>query len=171
MKGGCLIGRLSASPCLSLSGYMAASRRAESSRRNDSLPQGRHSGPWTAYSIAAAAALCSYNVRRLPGSWRTHCATGRADFTDTNCHAFVVMPNHVHMIAAQWLGPLKGFTSHQGNQLLGTRGAFWQDESYDHLVRSNTEFEHIRAYIEQNPVTAGLASTAEQFRWSSARAA
>jgi putative DNA methylase len=102
---------------------------------------------------------------------------GESRFHRYQLPAFVVMPNHVHtlatpaVIAAQWLGPLKGFTSHQANQLLGTRGAFWQDESYDHLVRSNTEFEHIRAYIEQNPVTAGLASTAEQFRWSSARAA
>jgi hypothetical protein len=67
---------------------------------------------------------------------------------------------------------LKGFTSHQANQVLGTRGtAFWQDESYDHLVRSKTEFERIRAYIEQNPVTAGLVATAEQLNWSSAKAA
>ena len=93
-------------------------------------------------------------------------------------HAFVVMPNHVHMlvtptvIARQWLGPLKGYTSHQANQVLGIHGRpFWQDESYDHLVRSGVEFERIRGYIEQNPVTAGLVGVAEQFRWSSARAA
>ena len=49
-------------------------------------------------------------------------------------HAFVVMPNHVHLLvtpkvdARRWLGPLKGFTSYQANQLLGTHGkAFWQD--------------------------------------------
>ena len=46
--------------------------------------------------------------------------------------------------------------------------AFWQDESYDHLVRSGVEFERIRAYIERNPVTAGLVCASEQFRWSSA---
>lgn len=89
-------------------------------------------------------------------------------------HAFVVMPNHVHLMATphvpatKWLGPLKGFTAHQANVLLGTHGPFWQDESYDHLVRSDTEFDRIRAYIEQNPVKAGLAATAEQFLWSSA---
>jgi putative DNA methylase len=103
---------------------------------------------------------------------------GERRFHRYQLHAFVVMPNHVHMlvtpavVATQWLGPLKGFTSHQANQVLGTRGtAFWQDESYDHLVRSKTEFERIRAYIEQNPVTAGLVATAEQFNWSSAKAA
>ena len=89
-------------------------------------------------------------------------------------HSFVVMPNHVHLLAtphvlaAKWLGPLKGFTAHQANLLLGTHGPFWQDESYDHLVRSDTEFERIRAYIEQNPVKAGLAASAEEFAWSSA---
>jgi putative transposase len=68
------------------------------------------------------------------------------------------------------LGPLKGFTSYKANQLLGNRGrAFWQDESYDHLVRSDLEFERIWAYIEQNPVTAGLVATAQPFQWSSAR--
>jgi putative DNA methylase len=91
--------------------------------------------------------------------------------------AFVVMPNHVHLLATphvlatKWLGPLKGFTAHQANVLLGTHGPFWQDESYDHLVRSGTEFERIRAYIEQNPVKAGLASAAGEFPWSSAYSA
>jgi putative transposase len=89
-------------------------------------------------------------------------------------HAFVVMPNHVHLPATphvpatKWLGPLKGFTAHQANALLGTHGPFWQEESYDHLVRTDAEFERIRIYIEQNPVKAGLASTSEAFSWSSA---
>jgi REP element-mobilizing transposase RayT len=89
-------------------------------------------------------------------------------------HAFVVMPNHVHLLvtphvlAAKWLGPLKGFLAHQANALLGTHGPFWQDESYDHLVRTDAEFDRIQAYIEQNPVKAGLAGTTGEFRWSSA---
>ena len=52
--------------------------------------------------------------------------------------------------------------------LAGLGGPFWQDESYDHLVKSGEEFVRIRKYIEYNPVTAGLVATAEQFRWSSA---
>ena len=103
---------------------------------------------------------------------------GQDRFHRYELHAFVVMPNHVHMlvtpsvISVQWLGPLKGFTGHQANHVLGTHGTpFWQDESYDHLVRSAVEFERIRTYIELNPVTAGLVITAEQYRWSSAKAA
>jgi putative transposase len=65
-------------------------------------------------------------------------------------------------------GPLKGFTAHEANRLLGQRGKhFWQDESYDHLVRSDREFDRIRNYIEQNPVKAGLVVASEEFRWSS----
>jgi putative transposase len=90
-------------------------------------------------------------------------------------HAYVVMANHVHLlvtprtVATRWLGPLKGFTAHEANRILGRQGQpFWQDESYDHLVRSTAEFERIRRYIESNPVKAGIVLTAEQFRWSSA---
>jgi REP element-mobilizing transposase RayT len=90
-------------------------------------------------------------------------------------HAFVVMPNHVHLLltpgvaAREWLGPLKGYTAHQANGILGQRGVpYWQDESYDHLVRDQREFERVRRYIEWNPVAAGLAGSAEEFPWSSA---
>lgn len=89
--------------------------------------------------------------------------------------AFVVMPNHVHLLvtpkvaAALWLAPLKGFTAYAANGLLARHGqAFWQEESYDHLVRSDAEFERIRAYIEENPVSAGLVSQAGEHPWSSA---
>ena len=100
---------------------------------------------------------------------------GEQRFGRYQLHAFVVMPNHVHVLvtpqvlATQWLGPLKGFTAHLANQIVGRLGQpFWQDESYDHLVRSDAEFGRIHAYIEQNPVTAGLVADAEEFRWSSA---
>jgi len=45
---------------------------------------------------------------------------------------------------------------------------FWQDESYDRLVRDGEEFRRIARYIEMNPVKAGLAADPEDFPWSSA---
>ncbi len=93
-------------------------------------------------------------------------------------HAFVVMANHVHVlvtpkvVATKWLGPLTGFTAYEANTLLGARGMpFWQDESYDHLVRSGEEFRRIQKYIEHNPVKAGIVECPGDFRWSSARTA
>ncbi len=99
---------------------------------------------------------------------------GDGRFGRYQSHAFVIMPNHVHALvtprveSTRWLGPLKGFTAHEANRLLGVQGKpFWQDESYDHLVRSE-EFERIRTYIEENPVKAGMVGSAAEFRWSSA---
>jgi putative transposase len=100
---------------------------------------------------------------------------GEARFQRYALYAFVVMPNHVHLLvesrvtAAKWLGALKGFTGHTANRLLGLHGPFWQHESYDHLVRNDDEFDRIRRYIENNPV-AGLARTPEEYPWSSASA-
>jgi len=111
----------------------------------------------------------------IAGLVATTLLDGEHRFGRYRLHAFVVMPNHVHalvtphVVATQWLGPLKGFSAHLANQILGHVGQpFWQDESYDHLVGSDSEFGRIHAYIEQNPVIAGLAATAAEFEWSSA---
>jgi len=45
---------------------------------------------------------------------------------------------------------------------------FWQREYYDHWVRDGREFAKIRLYIENNPVTAGLAPEAAKYPRSSA---
>ena len=91
-------------------------------------------------------------------------------------HSYVVMPNHVHLLVtplaevSKVMQSLKRFTARAGNRILGLTGkAFWQDESYDRLVRNETEFQRIRNYIEMNPVKCGLAATPEEFLWSSAR--
>ncbi len=88
---------------------------------------------------------------------------------------WVVMPNHVHLlilplvripVLMRWL---KGSTARKANQVLGRSGhPFWQDESWDHYLRRSTEYERIKAYIGHNPVSAGLAISAESWRWSSA---
>jgi hypothetical protein len=67
------------------------------------------------------------------------------------------------------LQSLKGVTARQANLLLGRTGeTFWQAESYDRWVRDESEWDRIAAYIENNPVKAGLVPCAEDYRWSSA---
>jgi type I restriction enzyme R subunit/putative DNA methylase len=90
-------------------------------------------------------------------------------------HAYVVMPNHVHALLEPRValrritGGIKGQSARDANRKLGRAGQpFWQDESFDHWVRNAAELERIRKYIEQNPVKAGLAKYAGQWRWSSA---
>jgi REP element-mobilizing transposase RayT len=90
-------------------------------------------------------------------------------------NAFVVMPNHVHLLATLKLPlpkltkSLKSITAKRANEMLGLTGSqFWQKENYDRLVRDRQEFERIRSYVEQNPVRAGLVKLASDYRWSSA---
>ena len=91
-------------------------------------------------------------------------------------HAYVVMPNHVHLLLEpraalrRITGGIKGVSAREANRALNRTGKpFWQDESFDHWVRSSVQFERTRAYIEHNPVKAGLAQTPEHWRWSSAQ--
>ena len=91
--------------------------------------------------------------------------------------AFVVMANHVHTLLLPRISPsrlmqaLKGFPAREANRILGRTGEpFWQAESYDHWVRNADEHQRITAYIENNPVKAGLIERAEDYPWSSANA-
>jgi REP element-mobilizing transposase RayT len=90
-------------------------------------------------------------------------------------HAYVIMPNHVHILLeprlplAKITGVLKGVAARDANATLGRPGEpFWQDESFDHWIRNSAEFERVRHYIEWNPVSAGLAARPEDWEWSSA---
>ena len=109
--------------------------------------------------------------------------------------AFVVMPSHFHWVfhpRADWvqasveeerqagkpaprtpreriMQSVKGFSAYQCNRLLGLNGEFWQDESYDHVVRDDDELFRIIEYVENNPVKAGLVKRREDWQWSSAR--
>ena len=92
-----------------------------------------------------------------------------------NLGALVVMPNHAHLlilpvapvqVLMRWL---KGSTARKANQILSRTGhPFWQAESWDHYLRSSAQIDRTKAYIEQNPVSAGLASSSETWPWSSA---
>lgn len=100
---------------------------------------------------------------------------GAIELQRYDLHAYVVMPNHVHVLLharadlTVALGRLKGDTAREANRLLGRTGTpFWQSESFDHWVRSDAEFGRILRYVEDNPVKAGLVEAPELWRWSSA---
>ncbi len=77
-------------------------------------------------------------------------------------HAWVVMPTHVHVIMTpkqpfpeimRWL---KWTTARRCNRVLGRSGVFWQDESFGHWIRNTWELDKFIAYVERNPISAGL---------------
>jgi REP element-mobilizing transposase RayT len=85
------------------------------------------------------------------------------------------MSNHVHVLIrplqqpTRLLQSLKGTTAREANLILVRTGQpFWQRESYDHCARDEPELERIVAYIENNPVKAGLVAKPSAYRWSSA---
>ena len=104
------------------------------------------------------------------------CALVRgAELGHYTLHAYVVMPNHVHVLLdpkvplRRITGGIKGVSAREANAILGRTGRpFWQDESFDRWIRDGAKFERARAYIEGNPVKAGLAARPEGWRWSSA---
>ena len=92
-------------------------------------------------------------------------------------HAIVVMPDHVHLLLTPlrdengWPFPLvdilqclKGATAHRINKLLHTSGPVWEEESFDHVLRSNEDLKNKCEYIRQNPVDAGLVHRPEDYR-------
>lgn len=78
--------------------------------------------------------------------------------------AFVVMPNHVHVLAcpipphtlSDLLHSWKRHTSKESNKRMGTSGTLWLDENFDHIVRSPEQLQHFRNYIRDNPKKAHL---------------
>jgi REP element-mobilizing transposase RayT len=99
-----------------------------------------------------------------------------ADQIDFGMQAWVVLPNHVHLVVDVWEVPLvrlinhwKGKSSREANKLLGRRGQFWHEDYFDTLMSDAEHSQKATRYTEQNPVKAFLAKTAREWMWSSAR--
>ena len=77
---------------------------------------------------------------------------------------FVVMPNHVHLLAAfpnpdsmaSQFDSWTHYTAFRIHRAIGGKGRFWQQEPFDHLVRSIEQYEFLRQYIAENPIKAKL---------------
>ena len=78
--------------------------------------------------------------------------------TKYHLKAFVVMPNHVHILLQlfenqemeTFVKSIKGYTAKKINQTEHRTGKVWQTESYDHLVRNEDNYKHILKYIQAN---------------------
>ena len=99
--------------------------------------------------------------------------------------AYSIMSNHVHLILAlngketnddhsatesyaltKNLHSLKRYTALESNRLLHRRGAFWQHESYDHIIRDSNELQRTVEYVINNPVAAGFVKRWEDWKWT-----
>lgn len=113
--------------------------------------------------------LARPNVRQIVVDALTHFAGARYEL-----HAWVVMPNHVHVVVTPLAGhelsdivhSWKSFTSKAINKLIGRTGTFWQKEPFDHIVRSPDSLERIDGYILANPegLEAGTFTLSENLQ-------
>ena len=90
---------------------------------------------------------------------------------------YTVMPDHVHFILkplqrdgklvrlGEVCHSLKGWTAQEINRAHGRTGALWQDESYDHLLRSLEDYREKAAYILDNPRRRGLVTEPTAWPW------
>lgn len=94
-------------------------------------------------------------------------------------YAYCIMPNHVHLVFRHLIqngeqeNPItdimrdfKRYTGRKCNKLLNRTGAFWQSESYDHVIRNPEELENTIRYTLYNPVKAGLVERWQDWPYS-----
>jgi REP element-mobilizing transposase RayT len=125
----------------------------------------------------------------------TFCKLTRSPFSEAECNlilahcihdhgkridlkAAVVMPDHVHLLFTPlpdehgWphslpfiLKLIKGMSARSVNRLQGSTGPVWQEESFDHVLRSEESLQDKVEYIRQNPVRKNLAASPEDYPW------
>ncbi|MEO7841277.1 MAG: transposase, partial [Anaerolineales bacterium] len=158
--------------------------------QQDYLEARRYFGKWDAYLDKA-----EFGPRWLSQPETADIVKEAMQYRDGkvfDLHAFCIMSNHVHAVfkplsKSEWhsdiggseyhsdlpdlplnkiMQSLKRHTARQANMILDRRGAFWQDESYDHVIRDNEEYVRIINYVLENPVKAGLVSQWDEWQWT-----
>jgi REP element-mobilizing transposase RayT len=90
------------------------------------------------------------------------------------------MPDHVHVILTPLLDEQKGevrslieimrtiksASAHLINRRLHRQGPVWQEESFDHVVRSSEGLDAKVEYVLQNPVRRGLVKDWQEYAWA-----
>jgi REP element-mobilizing transposase RayT len=107
-------------------------------------------------------------MRCLTDLWTKSCV-----LDGWNVGRFVLMPDHVHFFAsaspdarkrAEWIKLWKSVSARRLTETLGVTAPFWQPDTFDHILRSGVSYSQKWEYMRMNPVRAGLAQKAEEWR-------
>ena len=98
-------------------------------------------------------------------------------------HVGCVMPDHVHLLfepqirdqidsgriefwsLTEILRGIKSTTAHRIAKLRGIRGPVWEKESFDRVIRSQSDLHEKFHYIVQNPWRSAVISSDEDYPW------
>lgn len=90
-------------------------------------------------------------------------AVGRYVILPDHLHLFVALPDGVKL--SDWIGTLKRGVARAIN-VAGSSDPVWQRGFFDHVLRSSESYSQKWHYVRENPVRAGLASRADDWRYS-----
>ena len=82
--------------------------------------------------------------------------------TDYELHAYVVMPDHLHVLITPLVSVeksvqlIKGGFSFRAKRELDWKDEIWQQGFTDHQIRDEEDWKHHLDYIRQNPIRAHL---------------
>jgi len=100
-----------------------------------------------------------------------------AEKSGVEIHSYVLMNNHLHLLATPKSGNSlpqmmqavgRSYVRHF-NDVWGRTGTLWEGRYRSTLVQSDRYLLACMAYIDLNPVRAGLVAQAAEFEWSSHR--
>jgi putative transposase len=87
---------------------------------------------------------------------------------------YVVMPDHVHFFCSAeldaktlstFMQAWKQWTSKRIARELHFSGPVWQEEFFDHVLRSSESYSQKWDYVKENPVRAGLVAISDEWPW------
>jgi putative transposase len=92
--------------------------------------------------------------------------------------AYCLMPNHWHMVVwprtstevssfCHWIATVHAIRHRRETETIG-HGHLYQDRYHSFAIESERRYYEVIRYVEANPVRAGLAALAQDWRWSSA---
>ncbi len=137
--------------------------------------------PWAKYAITFA----TRNHRQLSEKTRYIVLQSILRWKDRRyeLYAACVMPDHVHLLIepmierddgsgnpiffplSKILHSIKSFTANRINKIENSNEPVWETESFDRLIRSESDLQEKFRYITRNPWDAGIAKQDEDYRW------
>jgi RecG-like helicase/REP element-mobilizing transposase RayT len=137
--------------------------------------------PWAKYMIT----FTTQGRRQLSEKSRDIVLESLLRWKDRRYELFAacVMPDHVHLLIepmverqkdsgdpiffslTKILHSIKSYTANRINQIEKSKDLVWETESFDRVIRSESDLHEKFLYLTRNPWEAGVVTAGEHYRW------